>query len=445
MGQIDRTKKNLDIFNSVSLYEGVISTGPAGTLAELLKTAGCADEYTAQKRLLGKLFKELAMHAEFSMGPQAGNLWQNFLLDQIISDENPFTRMAAGGRLHRGEPPAGAVTAAAKNDLISLKTLLDIDFGRLFPFSRDDCIYTALLSSAPDSTIPEADKKEFSLQIYRLKLELLYTTDWSEAAKKLAEFHLAWGYGIFCLYPAFRWDGKNKRLAGIADPDPVRMEDLVGYDDERGSVMLNTERLLRGLPAHNLLLYGDRGTGKSSAVKALLHKYRHQGLRIVEVPKKHLEDYHEITGSIKNTGLKFILFIDDLSFEEHETEYKHLKSILEGSLQSRPGNAVIYATSNRRHLVREFFDERNQDVSGTDTLQEKLSLSDRFGLTVLFLSPDQELYLKIVEGLARQKGIVMPLKDLRLQALEWERWNNGRSGRTARQFVDHLLAGALKK
>ncbi|MFZ5651519.1 MAG: ATP-binding protein [Bacillota bacterium] len=444
MGQTEYIKKLIDIFDTVSLYEGVINSGPSATMAELLQAVSCTGDNAAPKKLLAKLFKELAARAEFSHFPQAGNLWQSYLLDQIILNENTFTRMAAGGRLHQGGPPAGTVMSTAASDLKSLKILLDVDFRRLFPFDRDDCAYPELINTAPEIAVPEAAKKEASLQYYRLKLELLYAEDWGETAKTLLEFHSSSGYGTFCLCHAFRWDGKNKRLAAIADPDPVRMEDLVGYEDERNRVILNTDRLLSGLPASNLLLYGDRGTGKSSTVKALLHQYGHRGLRIVEIPKKHLEDYPEIIESIKDTGLKFILFVDDLSFEDHETEYKQLKSILDGSLQAKPGNTAIYATSNRRHLVREFFDERNKDVNGMDTVQEKLSLSDRFGLTVLFLSPDQELYLKIVEGLAAQKGIAMPLKELRLRAIEWERWNNGRSGRTARQFVDHLIAPYLK-
>ncbi|MFZ5648016.1 MAG: ATP-binding protein [Bacillota bacterium] len=443
MGQTNYIKTLLNIFDSISIYEGVINSGPARTAEELLKSMGGTGENPATRRLLAKLFKDLAARAELSPCPQAGSIWQNCLLDQIILDENTFTRMAGSGALASGRPPAGTVFAAAARELKMLRILMDIDFRRLFPFDQDDCVYPSLISSAPDSAANEPAQKDCSLYFYRLKEELLNTADWSGTAEKLSSFHFTSGFGIFCQYRAFRWNGKNKRLTGIADPDPVRMEELVGYEEERSRVMLNTEHLIAGLPANNILLYGDRGTGKSSTVKALLHRYGHRGLRILEIPKKHLEDYHEIIGLIKNTGLKFILFVDDLSFEDHETEYKDLKSILDGSLQAKPENAVIYATSNRRRLVREFFHERNQDVNGLDTLQEKLSLSDRFGITVLFLSPDQELYIKIVEGLARQRGIDIPSEELRLRAIEWERWNNGRSGRTARQFVDYLAASDL--
>jgi hypothetical protein len=216
-------------------------------------------------------------------------------------------------------------------------------------------------------------------------------------------------------------------------------QELLGFLNQ---VVHNTEKFLRGLPAVNILLYGARGTGKSSTVKALLHAYGSRGLRLIELPKKYLGDYQEILKILATRPQKFIIFIDDLSFEEDEVEYKELKGLLEGSLQVRPANVLVYATSNRRHLVKEFFADRAPNAGGEvrlqDTVQEKLSLAERFGLTVIFPSPDQEQYLAIVGELARKAGLQIAPAELRRRALQWALYQNGTSGRTARQFVDYL-------
>ncbi|MFZ5634301.1 MAG: ATP-binding protein [Bacillota bacterium] len=427
----------LNNFESMSIYSVVFKNEPGRTIHQLLSNLTRPDGELRNRKLAAQLFEELVTRAENTHLPLVGSLWQNFILDQVISVENTFTRMAAGGRLALNEPPAKAVKSAAAADLRVLKHLLDLDLSAVFPFPNP---YLGLLNQGGEKIVPAPPAGGPQWEIYNLKKALISTPDWSETVELLAEFHQRCGYGLFCLHHALRWDGKNKKLTGIPDPDPVRLEHLVGYDRERGQVIENTERLLAGLPAGNMLLYGDRGTGKSSTVKALVHQYGGRGLRMVELSKAFLGDFQEVLAALKGATLKFIIFVDDLSFEEHETEYKQFKSILDGSLQASPENVAIYATSNRRHLLREYFEERRQEVHGSDTLQEKLSLSDRFGITVLFLSPDQDLYLEIVEGLARQKGIDMPADELRLRALDWERWHNSRSGRTARQFVDYLLS-----
>jgi len=221
----------------------------------------------------------------------------------------------------------------------------------------------------------------------------------------------------------------------------VRFSDLVGYDEQKAAVVANTERLLAGLPALNVLLYGDRGTGKSSLVKALVNEFGDRGLRLIELGRSDLRDYPEILAAVRNRPQKFILMIDDLSFEEAETEYKSLKSLLEGTLEARPRNLVVYATSNRRHLVREFFGDRpapGDEVHPADTQQEKLSLVDRFGLRVRFLAPDRDGYLKIVRSLAAGRQLALDGRDLDAEALRWALSNGGWSGRTARQFVDSI-------
>ncbi|MHB8157189.1 MAG: ATP-binding protein [Desulfocucumaceae bacterium] len=426
-----KTKENLQWYlvkiKGLSIYNFFTAAGTGKTIFDIFSLKQSA-----------RLYRELACWSESSETPRVGNLWQNFLLDQIIFSDNTFTRMASGGQLTKDNTLAESVTAAAGEDLKVLKAALAVDFNYLFN-GADDSFYTDLIGKDLTDTGPKEPWTNPDLTIFEFKKLLLSINDSNTLTEALSHFHLQHGCGIFCRYHAFRWDGKQRELIGINEPDPILLGNLVGYEKERGQVLHNTERLIYGLPSGNLLLYGDRGTGKSSTVKALVHKYGPSGLRIIEIPKLYLTDYQYLLSLLRKTRLVFILFIDDLSFEEHETEYKILKSILEGSLEARPHNVVIYATSNRRHLVREFFDERQRDVNGRDTLQEKLSLSERFPVTVLFLSPDQNLYLEIIEGLARQKGLDIPPEELRTLALEWERLNNGRSGRTARQFVDQLI------
>jgi hypothetical protein len=231
----------------------------------------------------------------------------------------------------------------------------------------------------------------------------------------------------------------------VVRPDPVRLSSLVGYDREREPLLENTRRLLAGLPSHHALLYGPPGTGKSSTVKAVLNEYAARGLRLVELAKEDLRELPRVLDALRGRGLRFVLFVDDLSFEEHEVEYKALKALLEGSIEEPPGNVRVYATSNRRNLIRERFSDRDEgseadDVHPHDTMREKLSLSARFGLRLTFPAPGQRLYLEIVEGLARERGLKAPEGELKERALLWDRWHAGRSGRTARQFVDELEA-----
>jgi predicted AAA+ superfamily ATPase len=278
-----------------------------------------------------------------------------------------------------------------------------------------------------------------------LKERLAASNDWPALAEALAEHYARVGAGPFGRYRAFRWlreGAAHGRLIGIAAPDPIRLDQLVGYDRERALVLQNTEQFLAGFPANSVLLYGDRGTGKSSTVKALLNEHAGRGLRLVEVSRDDLGDFPWIIQQLRDRPERFILFVDDLSFDEGERDYRGLKAVLEGSVEARPSNVVLYATSNRRHLVQERWTDREStlsaEVHGQDTMQEKLSLSDRFGIRVVFPSPDQRRYLAVVESLASQRGLTLESEVLRRRALQWAEWHNGRSGRTARQFVDHL-------
>jgi predicted AAA+ superfamily ATPase len=263
--------------------------------------------------------------------------------------------------------------------------------------------------------------------------------NWGDAVADLAAYYRQHGTGLFAKYAAFRW--QNGQLVGIADADSVKLSTLVGYEWQKDALVKNTEFLLSGETALHVLLYGSRGSGKSSLVKALLNEYSHRNLRLIEVSKSELPDLPKIVELLRGVPQKFIIFVDDLSFEEDDDSFKAMKVVLEGNLTARPKNVVVYATSNRRHLIREYFTDRpapkdNNEVHGWDTMQEKLSFSDRFGLTLTFTAADQKTYLQIVQHLAA--NINISTEDLEFEALQWATRHNGRSGRTARQFIDFL-------
>ena len=220
------------------------------------------------------------------------------------------------------------------------------------------------------------------------------------------------------------------------------MDDLVGYEVPKQKLIDNTEAFVKGRRANNCLLFGDAGTGKSTSIKAIINQYYDQGLRMIEIYKHQFQDLNDVIARIKNRNYKFIIYMDDLSFEEFEIEYKYLKAVIEGGLEKKPDNVLIYATSNRRHLVREKFSdkaERDDELHTNDTVQEKLSLASRFGVTIYFGKPDKKEFQKIVRSLARKHQIPMAEEELLAEANKWELSHGGLSGRTARQFVDYLL------
>lgn len=384
-----------------------------------------------------------------------GDTWQYHLITLLIRDDNYFTRTAETVSL---KDMKNSLKQMATFDLRNLQSLTGIE-SRNFrsflkqKFSDRDPSHIKLdqwpgwEQDHPEITDYPEQAEEISNPPAELILanSLLVIKDWGEFLPNLAAHYSQNGAGLFGQYMAFRWSstGTEGHLEGIGDPDPVTFDNLFGYHNERKIVIENTEKLLKGLPANNILLYGERGTGKSSAVKALIHKFGPAGLRLVEVPKQYLSTFPQIIQLLKNRAQKFIIFVDDLSFEENETEYKYLKAVLEGSLESRPQNILVYATSNRRHLIKERFSDRehvnvHDEVRIRDSMQEKLSLADRFGITVTFTSPAQAQYLNIVENLTRQAGISISKDELDTLALQWEMRYNGRSGRTAKQFVDWL-------
>ncbi len=295
-------------------------------------------------------------------------------------------------------------------------------------------------STNSDSTNTDAAK---STSKQALLDRLRQLDDWAEATPDLVRYFAETERGQFAESRAFRW--RQGQLVAVANPDPIGLGDLAGYGGPKADLVRNTEFLLAGHRALNVLLYGARGTGKSSLVKALLSAYGDRGLRLVEVAKQDLTALPEILDVVRSASQKFILFVDDLSFEEDDEAFKALKVCLEGGVTERPKNVVVYATSNRRHLVREYFADRPRpsdadEVQSWDTVQEKLSFADRFGLTLTFEAADQPTYLEIVYHLADLAKLQIDRAELRAQSLRWATRHNGRSGRTARQFIDFLSA-----
>ncbi|HEY9846325.1 MAG TPA: ATP-binding protein, partial [Candidatus Caenarcaniphilales bacterium] len=314
---------------------------------------------------------------------ETGQSWQNYLITQVLTAENPLTQQAQ----HLESAMPSALLAAGRQDLQALQ--------HLYTCSSQIVQWVQAVAKLPVAPIawddqplegnPMADPRKSFQSAIRCRFRKL--DNWADVLEDLVTYYRQFGTGLFSQYQALRW--QSGQLVGIPHPDSVQLSQLVGYESQREALLKNTQFLLAGYPALHVLLYGSRGSGKSSLVKALLQTYSDRGLRLIEVTKSALQDLNEIVEQLRQVPQKFILFVDDLSFEEDEDTYKALKALLEGNLTARPQNVVVYATSNRRHLIREFHGDRprpkdSEEVHAWDTVQEKLSFSDRFGLTLTF-------------------------------------------------------------
>ena len=281
-------------------------------------------------------------------------------------------------------------------------------------------------------------------RICDLSRALAATQNVDHFKRTLTQFYKEFGVVKLGLHKAFRVEhpeNSDVEIIPITNIAHVHLDDLVGYEDAKKKLVDNTKAFVEGKKANNCLMFGDAGTGKSSSIKAILNQYYNQGLRMIEVYKHQFQDLNDVIAQIKNRNYKFIIYMDDLSFEEFEIEYKYLKAVIEGGLEKKPKNVLIYATSNRRHLIRETFrdkQDRDEDMHTNDTVQEKLSLVARFGVTIYFGSPDKKAFQEIVRVLAKKNGINMPEEQLLLEANAWELSHGGLSGRTAQQFIDYL-------
>ena len=367
----------------------------------------------------------------------AGNLWHDYLTYLLVNHENAFsTACEIVG------PVEGTINAFAMHDFEIFKQLYDFDLKEL------EKIYPSVDSSliADYQNINEGSKvfnKRIRDRICTLAQKLAKAESTEEFMDDMVQFYKEFGVGKLGLHKAFRIDGTvtPARIVPITNIAHVHLDDLVGYEIAKKKLIDNTEAFVQGRPANNCLLFGDAGTGKSSSIKGILNQYYDQGLRIIEAYKHQFKDLNDIIAQVKNRNYKFIIYMDDLSFEEFEIEYKYLKAVIEGGLEKKPDNILIYATSNRRHLVREKFsdkEERRDDLHSSDTVQEKLSLVARFGVSIFFCAPDKKQFQNIVKTLAERHQVEMPEEELLLEANKWELQHGGLSGRTAQQFIDYL-------
>lgn len=395
---------------SLLLYQSVLEGDVGQAFLQLLETLQQGDSLAGFKAY-GRWFRALATD---------GKSWQDYVIAKILQDANPFSDRVQ--RQDIQELPL-ALVAAAKRDLQALQRLSQCSSQQVSEW----------LTGQPVAWIAPMGK-ETVLHEYG---------SWEKGIDALAAYYRQQGTGLFAQYAALSW--QRGQLWGIAHADPVQLGDIIGYELQKEALIKNTEFLLAGYRALHVLLYGSRGSGKSSLIKGLLNQYAHKGLRLIEVTKSNLKDLPTIVEQLREVPQKFVIFVDDLSFEEDDEAFKALKVVLEGSVTARSRNVVVYATSNRRHLVREFFSDRprpseGDEVHAWDTMQEKLSFRDRFGLTLTFEPANQDTYLTIVRHLAKQAKIDLNPEKLEFRAKQWATRHNGRSGRTAQQFIDFLSA-----
>lgn len=398
------------------------------------------NEYYNREDLRSLLFECVNSLLELSVSHGfEGNLWHTYLTFLLASDENAYsTSCEIVG------PVEGSINEIALHDFAVFKELFDYDFSSLEEVLDVKCL-SILLDYKSINEGSKVFNKRIRDRICGLAKALGEAGSVDMFKVILTQFYKEFGVGKLGLHKAFRVEHPEEegvQIVPITNIAHVHLDDLVGYEIAKKKLTDNTRAFVEGRRANNCLLYGDAGTGKSSSIKAILNQYYDQGLRMIEVYKHQFQDLNDVITQIKNRNYKFIIYMDDLSFEEFEIEYKYLKAVIEGGLEKKPNNVLIYATSNRRHLVRETFKDkadRDEELHTNDTVQEKLSLVARFGVTIYFGSPDKKEFQEIVKELAKQNGITMPQEQLLLEANKWELAHGGLSGRTAQQFIDYLL------
>lgn len=397
--------------------------------AELIK-----DCYKQIKRIL-----EIATDYGFNK-----NLWHNYLTFLLITNENPFsiTCEKVGANV-------GSVNMFAKNDFKVFKSLFHYDFSIIEAKLGIDCF--SMISDYKAIVKKELMyNKNVSEKVQVLSEKLEGARDENEFFDYVTGFYKAYGVGMFGLNKAFRISKKEEgkvELCPINNMDKVVLDDLIGYERQKKALIDNTEAFVEGRKANNVLMFGDSGTGKSTSVKAIVNQYYDRGLRMIEIYKHQFKDLSTVISQIKNRNYRFIIYMDDLSFEDFEIEYKFLKAVIEGGVETKPENILIYATSNRRHLIKETWNdcsdmEHNGEMHRSDTMEEKLSLVNRFGVTIYFSKPSKKEFNSIVVELAKKMNLDIPEEKLIAEANKWEMQHNGVSGRTAQQFINYL-AGTI--
>lgn len=408
MNNVNRTKL---LLSSLSVFRGIMKRSVVKAYYKLLLSLDSEpDEFL---NAYGD-FYSLISERGFS------NRLAYAMTEAALFDENCFTRAAAAGKY---DTLPDNVLKAVKRDceaILAASSLASEEVLKAYKYYDD-------IKEIADS-LPrwEAGDCAPSFKMFDGSL------------KNVARYYKENGCGIFARYKAFIW--RDGDIQPVLHPDRIDMDSFTGYEIQRDMVVNNTKSFIEGKSCNNCLLYGDKGTGKSSTVKAIANEFRKEGLRIVEIPKERLIDFPILVDKIAALPMKFIIFIDDLSFQKQDQSYTTLKAVLEGGLAARPDNALIYATSNRRHLVKESFSDRtDDDVNTRDNMQESLSLSDRFGLAVCYSIPTKKEFVDIVIALARQKGIEMSDEELEMGAERFALSRGGRSPRCAKQYVESLF------
>lgn len=389
-----------------------------------------SDIYTQLKRLL-------VVATDYGFNK---NLWHNYLTFYLVTNENPFSITCEKVGANNG-----SVNYFAKNDFKVFKALFDYDFAPIEKALGIDC-FSRISNYKAIGKKELMYNKNVSEKITALSEKLEQAADENEFFDEITGFYRDYGVGMFGLNKAFRVkekDGNEVELVAINNMDKVMLDDLVGYEIQKQKLVDNTAAFVAGRKANNVLLFGDSGTGKSTSIKAIVNEFYPQGLRMIEIYKHQFKDLSNVIAQIKNRNYRFIIYMDDLSFEEFEIEYKFLKAVIEGGVETKPDNILIYATSNRRHLIKETWNDRNDMENGngihrSDTIEEKLSLVNRFGVTINYSKPSQKEFFHIVTELAHREGIQMTDEELCQKANAWELSHGGISGRTAQQFINYL-------
>lgn len=396
------------------------------------------DEFYNREDMAGLLYD--CIHRLLEMAGNHGfygNLWHCYLTNLLVNNENSYSLACE----IRGEVE-GTINQAVLHDIQIFKEFYDYDFEEMIKVLDVDSL--SLIMDYEGCSESKVYNRRIRERICSLAVKFTKNHTPEEMKATLTEFYKEYGVGKFGLHKAFRvvHDENGVQVVPIQNIAHVYLKDLVGYEIPKKKLIDNTEAFVDGRKANNCLLFGDAGTGKSSSIKGIANEYYERGLRIIEVYKHQFQDLNDVITQIKNRNYKFIIYMDDLSFEDFEIEYKYLKAVIEGGLEKKPKNVLIYATSNRRHLVREKFsdkEERRDDLHSSDTVQEKLSLVARFGVTIFFAAPDKKEFQNIVSVLAKRYQVTIPEEELLLEANRWELAHGGLSGRTAQQFIDYLL------
>ncbi len=409
-------------------------------ICEKLKN-GTESRDTLRTRVFGQVKNLLAVSTDYAFDK---NLWHNYLTFLLITNENPFSLVC-----EKMGAQDGTVNCFVKHDFEMFMKLFEYDFSWLEEELSIDC-FTHLTHYKAIRKKELMYNKNVSEKVRTLSEKLENAKDVDEFFAHVTGFYKDYGVGMFGLNKAFRIRGKDDGTIDflpINNMDAVMLDDLIGYELQKKKLVENTRAFCEGKSANNVLLFGDSGTGKSTSIKAIVNQFYPQGLRMIEIYKHQFKDLSTIIAQVKNRNYKFIIYMDDLSFEEFEIEYKFLKAVIEGGVETKPDNVLIYATSNRRHLIKENLSDRNdmehgEDMHRSDTMEEKLSLVNRFGLTIFFAKPDKNGFNEMAVKLARRAGIteeVMSDEEICYEANRFEMRGGGLSGRTAQQFANYLL------